>query len=69
MNEHSTPQHFATMQDPGSEVRAVDELPPCFRQLYGFRYFNIVQSEAFDCAFGRDANMVSTFMAARAAIL
>eukprot|EP00877_Chromochloris_zofingiensis_P003071 jgi/Chrzof1/12765/Cz07g06210.t1 len=40
-------------------LKAVKDLPACFRPLFpNFRYFNPVQSEAFDVAYGSDTNMV-----------
>eukprot|EP00210_Caulerpa_lentillifera_P006131 g5858.t1 len=41
------------------EVRAVEDLPNCFRSLYrSFKYFNVVQSDCFQCAFHTDDHMV-----------
>ena len=41
-----------------NDVRAIDELPLCFRPTFAFRYFNVVQSEAFEQAYEGDSNMV-----------
>jgi ATP-dependent DNA helicase HFM1/MER3 len=38
-------------------LRAVRDLPPPFHALFSFRYFNPVQSECFDVAYGSDNNM------------
>lgn len=40
------------------ELRSIEEIPMCFRSLFGFRYFNVVQSDAFDLAFAEGCNMV-----------
>lgn len=37
----------------------MQELPACFRPVFGFRYFNVVQSEAFEQAYCGDRNMVA----------
>jgi hypothetical protein len=36
-----------------------DSLPAAFHGVFSYRFFNPVQSETFDAAFGSDANMVS----------
>ncbi|KAF0931605.1 hypothetical protein E2562_005569 [Oryza meyeriana var. granulata] len=39
-------------------LRSVTDLPPPFRSVFGFRYFNSLQSECFPACFLSDANMV-----------
>ncbi|XP_044363449.1 ATP-dependent DNA helicase MER3 homolog isoform X2 [Triticum aestivum] len=39
-------------------LRCVSDLPPPFRPVFGFRYFNSLQSECFPVCFLSDVNMV-----------
>ncbi|EEC73605.1 hypothetical protein OsI_08087 [Oryza sativa Indica Group] len=39
-------------------LRSVADLPPPFRSVFGFRYFNSLQSECFPACFLSDVNMV-----------
>ncbi|KAM0824259.1 hypothetical protein ACQ4PT_070323 [Festuca glaucescens] len=39
-------------------LRCVSDLPPPFRPVFGFRYFNSLQSECFPACFLSDVNMV-----------
>uniref|UniRef100_A0A0D9VIC9 DNA 3'-5' helicase n=1 Tax=Leersia perrieri TaxID=77586 RepID=A0A0D9VIC9_9ORYZ len=39
-------------------LRSVSDLPPPFRSVFGFRYFNSLQSECFPACFFSDVNMV-----------
>lgn len=39
-------------------LRCVSDLPPPFRPVFGFRYFNSLQSECFPASFLSDVNMV-----------
>ncbi|XP_062219674.1 ATP-dependent DNA helicase MER3 homolog [Phragmites australis] len=39
-------------------LRCVSDLPPPFRPVFGFRYFNSLQSECFHACFFSDVNMV-----------
>uniref|UniRef100_A0A0E0K2G5 DNA 3'-5' helicase n=1 Tax=Oryza punctata TaxID=4537 RepID=A0A0E0K2G5_ORYPU len=39
-------------------LRSVPDLPPPFRSVFGFRYFNSLQSECFPACFLSDVNMV-----------
>uniref|UniRef100_K3YZG7 DNA 3'-5' helicase n=1 Tax=Setaria italica TaxID=4555 RepID=K3YZG7_SETIT len=39
-------------------LRCVSDLPPPFRPVFGFRYFNSLQSECFHVCFFSDVNMV-----------
>ncbi|KAG8071458.1 hypothetical protein GUJ93_ZPchr0006g46127 [Zizania palustris] len=39
-------------------LRSVSDLPPPFRSVFGFRYFNSLQSECFPSCFLSDVNMV-----------
>jgi len=43
---------------PSDRVVAVAELPPPLRAAFPFRYFNLVQSDTFDAAFGSEAPLV-----------
>ncbi|GAX85570.1 hypothetical protein CEUSTIGMA_g12985.t1 [Chlamydomonas eustigma] len=50
---------FASDDDAEGCLRAVRNLPNCFQKLYkSFRYFNMVQSECYSCAYLSDENMV-----------
>ena len=53
---------LAQAQHCSSGVRAVEELAVVFRPLFKFRYFNVVQSEAFDQAHDGDANLVQSLL-------
>ena len=52
--------HARQFQSPADDcsVRSTDQLPPSFTKLFDFKYFNVVQSEVFDRAYGGDGNMV-----------
>lgn len=39
-------------------LRCISDLPPSFRPVFGFRYFNSLQSECFPACFLSDVNMV-----------
>jgi hypothetical protein len=39
-------------------LRAVDELPPCFRSVFSFRYFNAIQNDCWPVIYGSDGNTV-----------
>ncbi|CAI6007223.1 unnamed protein product [Closterium sp. NIES-64] len=58
----STPQYSETQQQPAIEIddtlKCISHLPPCFRSLFSFRYFNAVQSEAFGEVYTTDNNIV-----------
>ncbi|CAI5470957.1 unnamed protein product [Closterium sp. Yama58-4] len=51
-----------TQQQPTIEnddtLKCISHLPPCFRPLFSFRYFNAVQSEAFGEVYTTDNNIV-----------
>ncbi|WVZ74587.1 hypothetical protein U9M48_022751, partial [Paspalum notatum var. saurae] len=48
---------MASLADPYA-LRCVSDLPPPFRHMFGFRYFNSLQSECFHVCFFTDVNMV-----------
>jgi replicative superfamily II helicase len=39
-------------------LRCVDELPPCFRSVFSFRYFNAIQNECWPAIYGSSCNVV-----------
>ncbi|KAL6899412.1 hypothetical protein ACP4OV_006070 [Aristida adscensionis] len=46
-----------SLADPDA-LRCVSDLPPPFRPVFGFRYFNSLQSDCFHACFLTDVNMV-----------
>ncbi|KAL6634739.1 hypothetical protein ACP70R_027410 [Stipagrostis hirtigluma subsp. patula] len=48
---------MGSLADPYA-LRCVSDLPPPFRPVFGFRYFNSLQSECFHVCFLSDVNMV-----------
>ncbi|OEL17758.1 ATP-dependent DNA helicase MER3-like protein [Dichanthelium oligosanthes] len=48
---------MGSLADPYA-LRCVSDLPPPFRPVFGFRYFNSLQSECFHVCFFSDVNMV-----------
>ncbi|CAI5516715.1 unnamed protein product [Closterium sp. Naga37s-1] len=55
-------KYSETQQQPAIEIddtlKCISHLPPCFRSLFSFRYFNAVQSEAFGEVYTTDNNIV-----------
>lgn len=41
-----------------SRLRSVDELPPCFRGVFPFRFFNLIQEACFPAVFQGGGNVV-----------
>lgn len=39
-------------------LHSVDELPPCFRSVFSFRYFNAIQNECWPAIFEGGPNVV-----------
>ncbi|GJN21593.1 hypothetical protein PR202_gb09083 [Eleusine coracana subsp. coracana] len=53
----SRPAEMGSLADPDAP-RCVSDLPPPFRSVFGFRYFNSLQSECFHVCFLSDVNIV-----------
>ena len=57
-SHHQTTAMEDEIEEDDGRLRAVRDLPPAFRSLFTFKYFNTVQSSCFAAAYESDINMV-----------